>query len=342
MHWLESKYIGLLSTRLRNFKRKSSNLYNFSCVICGDSETNKFKARGYIYEKKGKSVYHCHNCGYSASFSKFLKEVDVNLHNEFIVEKIKENESPEKKELKEFVNKMKPPVFKKTGVLKGLKKISQLDYNDKAKLYIEKRRIPNPYHAELFKVGKFKSFVNTVIPDKFSLDSLRSDDARIIIPFFNKQKNVIGFQGRAIGPSDVKYITIITDENSPKVFGLDKVEMGKTYYVFEGPFDAMFIPNSIATAGGDIVSGLVEFNKYKENAVVVYDNECRSKETVKKLSKAINSGYKVCIWPQSFTFKDVNDAIIGGLTSEKIKDIIDANTYYDLSAKLALQQWNLT
>ncbi len=45
MNWLETKYIGMMSTRLRNFKRKSHSLYNFSCNLCGDSEVDKRKAR---------------------------------------------------------------------------------------------------------------------------------------------------------------------------------------------------------------------------------------------------------------------------------------------------------
>ena len=342
MHWLESKYVGLLSTRLRNFKRKSNTLYNFSCPLCGDSEIKKSKARGYIYEKQGKSLFHCHNCGITLSISKFIKTVDVNLYNEFVVEKIKENESPEKKEIKEFVNKMKPPVFRKSGPFKNLQKISQLKPEDPVKKFIVNRKIPNPYHATLFKCPNFMHFTNELVPNKFSEDALKNDETRIVIPFFDTNKNIFAYQGRSLSKSDIKYITIVLDENVPKIYGLDRLEISKTYYVFEGPFDSMFIDNSIATGGGDIVAALASLKSPKENCVIVYDNEKRSKETVKKIDKAIVNGYNVCIWPQSFLWKDVNDAIMEGLTSEQIKDIIDSNTYKDLSAKLALQQWKLT
>jgi hypothetical protein len=41
---IDTKYIRLLSTRLRNFKQKKEGLYNFSCPICGDSKKNMTKA----------------------------------------------------------------------------------------------------------------------------------------------------------------------------------------------------------------------------------------------------------------------------------------------------------
>jgi hypothetical protein len=100
----------------------------------------------------------------------------------------------------------------------------------------------------------------------------------------------------------------------------------------------MFIHNSIATAGGDLVSAVREFDK--ANLVIVYDNEPRSKETVKKLDKAILNGYNVCIWPENLEHKDINDMVLAGLTTDFISHIIKTNTYRDLAAKLALQKWS--
>ena len=49
--WIDHKYVGLLSTQLDRFSKKTNNLYNFRCPFCGDSQKNKWKARGYIYDK---------------------------------------------------------------------------------------------------------------------------------------------------------------------------------------------------------------------------------------------------------------------------------------------------
>ena len=43
MLWIDQKYLNLLSPKLERFKRKSDNLYNCRCPICGDSKKNKFK-----------------------------------------------------------------------------------------------------------------------------------------------------------------------------------------------------------------------------------------------------------------------------------------------------------
>ena len=99
----------------------------------------------------------------------------------------------------------------------------------------------------------------------------------------------------------------------------------------------MFIPNSIATAGGDLVSACSTLDK--SNLVIVYDNEPRSKETVRKMSKAIEKGYDICIWPQDLEYKDVNDMIQAGYSSQQIADMIHRSTYNGLEAGLVLTHW---
>jgi hypothetical protein len=253
------------------------------------------------------------------------------------LEKLKDSRPPEQEEYDTFIEKMKKPVFLKTGPLKGLKKVSQLSPDHRTKKFVDARRIPTVYHAKLFNCPNFKQFTNNLIPGKFDSNSLYRDESRLLIPFIDADKNVHAYQGRSIGPSAVKYITIVLDESVPKVYGLDTVNFNRKVYVFEGPIDSMFVPNSIATAGGDLVSAIGSFDK--QNLVIVYDNEPRSKETIKKLDKAILQGYNVCIWPENLEHKDINDMVLAGLSSEFIKHIIDKNTHRDLAAKLALTKW---
>lgn len=337
MDWLQHKYINIISNRLDKFKRKGPNLWNFRCPICGDSETSRSKARGYIYEKKGKMLFHCHNCNATMSVPNFVKMVDQTSYNEMQLEKLQNNKTPEQEDYESFVEKMKKPVFMKSGPLKGLKKVSQLSPDHRTKKFVDARRIPTVYHAKLFNCPNFKQFTNSLIPDKFDSDSINRDECRLLIPFLDTNKNVHAFQGRALGASAVKYITIILDESVPKVYGLDTVNFNRKVYVLEGPIDSMFVPNSIATAGGDLVSAVGSFPK--ENLVIVYDNEPRNKETIKKLDKAIMQGYNVCIWPENLEHKDINDMYLAGLSSDFIKHIIDTNTHRDLAAKLALTKW---
>ena len=338
MNWLEHKYVGLLSNRLENFKRKGPDLYNFRCPLCGDSEHNRNKSRGYIYNKKGRMRFHCHNCGATAGFTSFLKGMDINLYNEFQLEKLREEKTPEQIDFEQFVDKMKKPNFMKSGPLKGLKKISQLSADNNIKKYIVDRCIPTPYHAKLFVCPQFMHFTNNLIPNKFDEQSLKFDETRLLIPYFNNNKEVFAYQGRSFkSKSNAKYITILLDETKPAIYGLDTANLNFKYYVFEGPIDSMFIPNSIAATGGDTISKIIDLNK--ENAVIVYDNECRNIHTINKIDKAIMNGYKVCIWPESNPHKDINDMIKAGLSADFIKYIIDQNTFKDLAAKMALTNW---
>jgi hypothetical protein len=182
-------------------------------------------------------------------------------------------------------------------------------------------------------------FTNDLVPNKFSTSALDKDETRLLIPFMDGNKNVHAFQGRSLrSASAVKYITIVLDDTIPKLYGLDTMVSNKPIYVVEGPIDSMFIPNAIATAGGDLVSAIGGLDK--GNLVIVYDNEPRSKETVKKLDKAIMNGYNVVIWPENLDHKDINDMVLAGMSSEFITHIIKTNTYKDLAAKLALQKWS--
>jgi len=338
MDWIENKYLMAVSGRLDKFKRKSGNVFNFRCPICGDSETHKGKTRGYIYEKKGKSLFHCHNCTATMSLPNFIKTIDQVLYNEMQLEKLRGEKTPEQTEFESFVEKMKKPVFLKSGPLKGLKKVSQLSPDHRVKKLVDTRKIPTPYHAKLFSCPNFRNFTNSLIPGKFDTDSLQKDETRLLIPFFDQNKNVHAYQGRALGQSAVKYITIVLDETVPKVYGLDTANFDRNVYVLEGPIDSMFVPNSIATAGGDLVSAISSFPK--EKLVIVYDNEPRSRDTIKKLDKAIMQGYNIVIWPENLEHKDINDMVLAGMSSEFIAHIMKTNTYRDLAAKMALTRWS--
>ena len=114
MDLVDSKYIGLVSSRLQKFKRVKSDLYNFRCPICGDSQKNKTKARGYIYSVKNNTNFKCHNCGASLSFNNFLKELDSTLHKQYTLEKFKEGHTGKNFVVEAPKLEFKKPVFKKS------------------------------------------------------------------------------------------------------------------------------------------------------------------------------------------------------------------------------------
>ena len=87
--YIDTKYVNLVSSRLPLFKNKQQGLYNFRCPFCGDSQKSKTKARGYLYQKKTDLFYRCHNCGQSNTFSNFLKQLDGELHKQYVLEDTK-------------------------------------------------------------------------------------------------------------------------------------------------------------------------------------------------------------------------------------------------------------
>jgi transcription elongation factor Elf1 len=330
------KYVGLISNQLQHFKIKKQNPYlaTFRCPFCGDSQKKKFKTRGYFYEEEDHLQFKCHNCSKSMPFKTFLWNQDTKLYGEYKLDSIKDSPSkPIKQPHYAFFEK---PKFS-TGPLKTLKKISSLRETHGAKQYVVERKIPVDKHHTLYYCPKFYAWVNSIVPGKFSDKVLAYDEPRLIIPFLDQQGELFGFQGRSFRKNtDLRYITIMLDENKPKVFGLNTVDFTKPFFVVEGPIDSLFLPNCIAMAGSDVDLSLFP----SEKMTVVYDNEPRNKEIILKMEKAIEQGYRVCVWPQTIEYKDINDMLMkGGMSSGQIRELISSNSSNGLRAKLALTVW---
>lgn len=333
MNYLDLKYTNLLSVRLERFSVKSTSPYkvNFRCPVCGDSQSSKTKARGWILDKDNKALYHCFNCGMSASLRNLLKFVDINLYNDYVIDS--KIELGIKEEVKSPIDTIvhKVPEFKKSdSPLLKIKKISQLKSDHPAKKYVQNRSIPTSSHYKLYYAPKFNAWVNSIIPNKLNADR---DEPRLVLPFIGKDGILFGFTGRSFTKTGLRYLTIMIDESKPKVFGLDKVNFDRRYYVVEGPIDSLFIDNAVAMAGAD---GNSEGLSNLDNAVYVFDNEPRNVEIVKRMEKILERGYKLCIWPEKLVDKDINDMVLSGLNPQQI---IDDSTYSGLSGKLQLSHW---
>lgn len=325
--YIDVKYINLVSVILVKFKQNHTNLWNFRCPICGDSEKHQNKRRGFIYEKKNQYFYRCHNCDYGTSFSKFLEKVNPSLHKEYLTERYKE---------KQYESKTVIPKFNFTPkfnhVLQGLSAIDSLFDTHPAKTYLRTRKIPEKYFNKLYYCTNFKEWTNKVIPNKFR--SIKQDTPRLVIPFFDSDNNVIGYQGRSFDPKDqCKYITIKFGGVENLIFGQERLDINKKQYCVEGPLDSLFLPNCLAIAG-------LNFKGLKLNNIIVLDNEKRNKQIKEALSKLIIDGYSVCIWPDNIKEKDINEMILSDMTPEEIVGVVDGNTYSGLQAKFQLSRWS--
>tara|TARA_Y100001951_G_scaffold3776_1_gene2549 strand:- start:1349 stop:2371 length:1023 start_codon:yes stop_codon:yes gene_type:complete len=334
--YIDTKYVNLITSRLLLFKRKHQGLYNFRCPFCGDSQKSKTKARGYLYQKRTDLFYRCHNCGQSNTFSNFLKKVDGELHKQYVLERYKEGVTGRSTNTADPVFKHEKPKFYSKI---DLPKISELDDNHFAKKYLVNRAIPDQFLRYLYYTGDFKMFVQKVTKREYDLNER---EQRIIIPFFNKEKQLIAFQGRAFTNTLLRYITIKMDEDSPKIFGLDRLDLEKQFYVAEGPFDSMFLPNCIAMAGSDVnLRSQTEISGAMDNhtGTMIFDNEPRNAEIISRMEKIIDNGWNICIWPESMKQKDLNDMVLAGIQESKLTEIINTNTYFGLLARTHLALW---
>jgi transcription elongation factor Elf1 len=327
MSYIDVKYIGLVSPQLQKFSKKKDFLYNFRCPYCGDSKKHQNKTRGYIFKVKNDFVFKCHNCGVGRTFTNFLKDNCAHLHNQYVMERYREGLTGKNTQTKTPDFKFTKPEFKKRKTGIELDKISELNITHPARVYLEERKIKELDY--FYYCPKFKEWTNFQV-DVFP--NLKQDGPRIIIPLRDKEGNMFGYQGRSMAPkAKIRYITIMLDDSKTKIFGMDRVDENEIIYVTEGPFDSMFLSNSIAMCGSDVNIGS---NNYQ--LVYVFDNEPRNKEIVQKYIKTIDAGERVVIWPTGIVEKDINDMVMSG---HDVQNVVQSNTYQGLEAKLKLTEW---
>jgi len=336
--YIDKKYISLLAPKLSQFKQRGEFLWNFRCPVCGDSHKNKIKARGYIYKRKENFGFMCHNCGSTMGLQKFIKYVDPMLYNEYQLESFVQSDTKtEQVDNKEFITN---PDFKHiynsdSDILfnAGACRIKTFPPEFYARKYLEDRMIPL---IDLWFTSDFKEFVRNLMP--WNTKTLYNEP-RIIIPFYDKEGNLIGIQGRSIGASKIKYITIKVNESVPKIFGWNRVDTSKTMYVCEGPIDSLFLTNCLATMDADLyhAPSIVGLDL---DYIFVYDNEPRNKQIVSNMRKTIDMGRKICVWPNDIQYKDINEMVMGGMHPSEIQHIIDSNTFEGLIATMKMNQWS--
>ncbi len=323
--YTEIKYLNMLSPRLQKFKRKSDFLWNFRCPICGDSKTNKNKARGFVFQMKGSLLYKCHNCQYSVPFPKFLEDLDPVMYKQYRMEKFKDKKPKvDMRKVQRVVSTT--PVFKPRDILHDLTPINNLNNSHPAKEYLLTRQLPT---QALYFTEKFKEWTNSVKPNTFQ--DITQDEPRIIIPFIDKEGVVFGYQGRSLSNNGLRYITILLDEERPKIFGMNRIDYDKTVFVTEGPFDSLLLENAVAMAGADVSSSDLSID-----SVFVYDNEPRNTQITARIKKHIDDGHRVVIWPTNIKEKDINDMYLAGYP---VGEIVKSNTYQGLTATLKFNDW---
>lgn len=330
--YIDVKYLRILSPRLEGFVQKKQDLFNCRCFYCNDSQKKKFKKRGFFYRKNNDLFYRCFNCEVSTTFYKTLEFLDPHLAKEYAMERFASGEQKQHNYKKPII-KFKKPVFSQKTTI-NIPTIASLSDSHYAKKYVLNRKIPKGFYKDLYFAECFKKFVSEVCP-KYDKELLENDP-RLVIPFKDENGNMFAFQGRALSKNPLRYITVKIDENSSKIFGLDRINKNEPILVTEGPLDSLFLKNAVATADSNL---MVSESLGKDKLTLVYDNEPRNPAIVKQIEKSIKNGFKVCLFPDTFKGKDINEAILNGLTKPNLYRIIEENSFSDLRANIEFNKW---
>ena len=340
MLWLERKYLSMVMANLDRAKWVNENTLNHRCPYCGDSQKNLYKARGYHFVKEQSFIYKCHNCGKTTSSVNFIKENFSSIHKEYLIEFLSEKGHKPKRKMPSSDNFKFTPRTDILNTKENSLSAVAFPVSEKhvARKYLLDRKVPEFAMKDLWFVPQAQTL--NLLSDKYK-DRVLGDDPRIVLPFYDEIGELVGVSGRAINDSPLRYLTMRFRDDVPLIFNLNNVDRTKTIYVTEGPIDSLFLPNSIAVAGSDFKKIPEDI---KDNAILVYDNEPRNTEIIKKIEEVIDLGYNVCIWNDKriTECKDINDMIMSGLSESEVVEIINRNTVKGLSAKLQLVEYKKT
>ena len=331
--WLEEKYIAILGSQLGHFHKQSRTTYGFRCPFCGDSKRRANKTRGYFFLYKGQYFYKCHNCNVSMSLRSFLRQQAPELFREYQLDVLRQ-ERPVTTAVPKSPAEVPMFGLGKTPIKITLPTIASLPADHCAVEYCRGRHLPEAALPHLY----FTDAWTTWIKDMKWSYALPEDHApRLILPWFNRQRELLGAQARRIDATGAaaRYVTLKQDHCDDKIYGWDRVDLHKIIYIVEGPLDSWFLPNAVASMDSDL---LRLYTKYfsDRSVVFVWDNEPRNAVVASNLYKAIKAGASVVVWPPHVHEKDLNDMAKAGYD---VQNLVQQHTVRGLRAELEFLRW---
>lgn len=336
-------FLPRLGPYLQRFKHEGGYSYGCRCPFCGDSKKNKMKHRGGFFRGKDETsdqiLYTCFNCGVSTTLGKVIEYVSAELYAEYRFANYRENMPVDEVDEKDvnfdfFKTSSKLIETEYDSSLDSIFRLDRLPLSHPAVRYIDDRKIPHDVWHLFYYAPKFMTWTNTLV-QKFEMRD--KDYPRLIIPFFNEHGRMFAFAARAFGEETPKYYTIKLDDREEKIYGRERLNYSKPIFVVEGQIDSLLLPNCVSVSGSSFDTPYIQ--GIKTNCILVPDNEPRNSQIVAQYLKYIKNGYRVCMLPEPFKFKDINEAIQGGMTQEDIVETINANTFQGLEAELRFISW---
>lgn len=341
--WHDVKYLRLVSSQLDQFKQKHEHTFNFRCPLCGDSEKNTTKARGYVFPVGQKLIFKCHNCSVSVPFSNLLKTLHPGMWHEYLLEILQDNgQAPRAAQ-----NALPAaPVVPQARIPRAmdLDPLAAAESPESplhaAYAYAKSRLLPDCAYTRLFATDKARSWALPLIGEE-KVKKVQDGPVYLVQPLRLPDGEWFGAQLRHLTQKD--YLTFRWSHDPLKVFGLEDHRAKELTYVVEGPMDALFIPNAIAACGSDLHSAMTIAEnaghiKPTDRRVYVWDNEPRNKEVTKHIRNAIKLGEQVVIWPKDYP-KDINDMVKAGMPVRTVWETMKNRTFSGLLAELEFEAW---
>lgn len=329
MLYSELKFVNILGSRLRNWTPKGNNK---SCFSHSCERSDSQKRRGWFLPFKEKIFFKCHHCGVSMRFDKFLKDADPTLYGEYRVEMLKEKAglSSNNQTFADILTE-ETTVDQKPAELSGLISINELAKTHPARLYVERRKIPQDQFDRLYLVKRFYKWASQF---KQQFSSVKNDSPRLVIPIFDRSHKLNGFTARAFGLEQPKYIHLKIDSNSDFIFGLDRLDFSKPIIAVEGQIDSLFLNNAIAVGSANYKANFLQ--QFKDRIIIVPDNDFRRNAQVcQQIRNAIDEGFAVSLMPAQWK-KDINEIYKSGISAEEIGQYILSHRKHGVEALLEL------
>ena len=270
---------------------ETSDYYNIKCNVCGDSDKDIYKKRGFILKNKDPWVYYCHNCQESTTVVKWMKEHYTVNYKNLMIDVMKNKRDDPRYDDQEygFHRKKTSSERDERDDTKGFK--SLLKFADCVE-YCENRKIPKEVYSKWY----------------YCVTGIYY--GRIIIPFRNDKGKIYFYQARSFNNKNgVKYLSRFGDNLS--IYNYYNIDHDDYVPVLEGPIDSEFVDNSIAVTGLKLKSE--ELNGIKKTRIILYNDKSGYKEAVKLLKKrkwVFNWKKFLKDYPCDGIVKDVNDFIL--------------------------------
>lgn len=308
----EIKYIRMLG--LNKLKQIPAG-FVCSCPICREGKS-PWKTRLFILtQKKSFITVFCQNCGYDTNLKTFIKQL-----NPYIFEDYKKEERAELLADLRSGNLNRKDREVDNGVSKELdiKYIFNLN-----KTYFK----PANEYSACIDFCKKRNITEHINRFYYNIHPSHMLSGMIIFPFQTGEGSLYGFQGRH---TSTKTFHTHSKNDSAKIFNLFDVDLDEPVYIFESIIDSLMIDNSIAMLGVTISEAVS--NKIK-NQIFIFDNDKRGIDSSILQAK---QNKKIFIYPNSFKYKDFNEAVCKGVPKQELKQMVDENIFDGMKAVVKL------